>query len=105
MPCFYETYFQFRLVILYFVNNNPSQETIIPRLFWLPADLSFMELTPLLVFFFNKCVRLNRTDSLSIVDKKIFGHDGDYDLDDYMSSFLSDNLDEDNIIKIVFYLE
>ena len=105
MTNFYERFFQFRLVVLFFSNYESKQIEQIPRLFWIPADLSFMELNPLLSFFYNKCVEMKKIDDFEVVEKKILSQEGEYDFQDCASNFLSDNLDEDNIIKIVFLLK
>ena len=102
---FYERYFQFRLVILFFINYDTKQITQTPRFFWIPADISFMELDPLLTFFYNQIILLKKMQNMSIVEKKILSQEGEYDFQECASNFLSDNLDEDGIIKIVFNLK
>ena len=105
MTNFYDRFFQFRLVILFLSNYESKQIEQIPRMFWIPADISFMELNPLLSFFYNKCVQMGKINNFEIVEKRILSQEGEYVFEDCASNFLSDNLDEDGIIKIVFFLK
>lgn len=103
--CFYNEFFQFKLVMLFFIHNDNKELAQIPRSFWVPADLSFAELNPVLRFLFNEMIRLGKLGSYEIVERKIYGHEGEFEYEEINSHFLSDNYDEDNIIKVIYLLK
>lgn len=103
--CSYGNYLMFRLVMLFFMDAESQNVLQIPRLFWIPSDLTFSEVNPILMFFFQQLMRHSKLDRYEIIEKKIMSHDGEHNFNENSGYFLSDNFDEDNFIKIVFNLK
>lgn len=105
MASFYEKYLFFKLVMLFFVDAESQEVFQTPRMFWLPSDLSFSELNPVLLFFFEKLMLHSKLEKYEVVEKKIQSHEGELNFQEYSGYNLDDNLDEDGFIKIVFVLK